>query len=183
MIIIFIGSLSEEESQLLNDLFEEHHIKFYNISLGILHSHSDAEDAVSQSFLKVMDYIDRISRLPKSKILPYCIVIVKNESFNILNKQKKDAAIEDTLIKEFDEFLTDPIDDLFSSEDDIRVILQDAIDALPDSDRYFIHLRYANHMSLKEIAKVLDISDTAARKRSERVIKKLSQLCQERVAQ
>ena len=88
MIIIFIGSLSEEESQLLNDLFEEHHIRFYNISLGILHSHSDAEDAVSQSFLKVMDYIDRISRLPKSKILPYCIVIVKNESFNILNKKK-----------------------------------------------------------------------------------------------
>ena len=30
MIVIFIGTLSEEENQLLNDLFEEHHIKFYN---------------------------------------------------------------------------------------------------------------------------------------------------------
>ena len=72
MIVIFVGALSEEESQLLNDLFEKHHVMFYNISLGILHSHCDAEDAVSQSFLKVIDYIDRISRLPKSKILPYC---------------------------------------------------------------------------------------------------------------
>ena len=181
LIVIFIGTLSEEESQLLNDLFEKHHVMFYNISLGILRSHSDAEDAVSQSFLKVIDYIDRISRLPKSKILPYCIIIVKNESFNILNKQKKDAELEDTLIQEFDEFLADPIDELFSSEDDIKAALQEAIDALPDPDRYFIHLRFANQMSLKEIAKILDISDVAARKRSERVIKKLNQLCQERV--
>ena len=78
--------------------------------------------------------------------------------------------------------MVDPIDELFSSEDDIRTTLHDAIDALPDTDRYFIHLRFANQMSLKEIAKILDISDVAARKRSERVIKKLNQLYQERVA-
>ena len=80
--------------------------------------------------------------------------------------------------------MADPIEELFSSKDDIKIkaALQDAIDALPDTDRYFIHLRFANQMSLKEIAKILDITYVAAKKRSERVIKKLSQLCQERVS-
>ena len=181
MVIIYIGVLSEEESQLLNNLFEEYHIKFYNISLGILKSHSDAEDAVSESFLKIMNYIDKVNRLPKSKILPYCIVIVKNESFNILQRQKKHSELEDILIKEFNELFDNPIDELFPVGEELNDILHNAVDSLSEADRIFFQLKYAEEKSYREIAQILGTSEASARKRNERIVKKLSQLCRKEV--
>ena len=181
MVIIYIGVLSEEESQLLNNLFEEYHIKFYNISLGILKSHSDAEDAVSESFLKIMNYIEKVNRLPKSKILPYCIVIVKNESFNILHRQKKHSELEDILIKEFNELFDNPIDELFPVGEELNDILHNTVDSLSEADRIFFQLKYAEEKSYREIAQILGTSEASARKRNERIVKKLSQLCRKEV--
>lgn len=64
-------------------------VKLYNISFKILNNKFDAEDAVIQTFLNISDNIEKISNLPCPQIEPYCVVILKNESVNIIRKGSK----------------------------------------------------------------------------------------------
>ncbi|MDD3041200.1 sigma factor [Bacteroides sp.] len=93
LFIIILGTLSDTEKDLVNQIFKDSNIKLYNISFQILRSHSDAEEAVSQTFLKIISSIEKISRLPGSKIMPYCVVIVKNEATNILRNRMKSVSM------------------------------------------------------------------------------------------
>ncbi len=170
MVIIFFGALSDSEKDLINQIFKESNIKFYNISFQMLHSHSDAEEAVSQAFLKIIDHIEKISKLPSPKIIPYCVVIVKNESTNILRKRMKAVPMEELEANE-DGYYSE-IEDMWSKDID-RKQLFGAVDRLSGEEKYLIHLRYANDMSFKEIAALLGVSEETAKKRGYRILKKL----------
>ncbi len=73
-------------------------VKMYNISFNILKNKFDAfdaEEALAQTFLKIIDNIDKISKLPCPQIEPHCVIIVKNESMNIIRKREKLVPTED----------------------------------------------------------------------------------------
>ncbi len=57
MFIIVLGTLSDSEKIWSTD-FKDSNIKLFNISFQILHLHSDAEEAVSQTFLKIITHIE-----------------------------------------------------------------------------------------------------------------------------
>ncbi len=170
MFIIFLGVLSDSEKELVNQLFKESNVKLYNISFKILRSHSDAEEAVSEAFLKIMDHIEKIAKLPGPQITPYCVVIVKNESTNILRKRMKSIPIE-SLEASYDGDYSEIEDIWVQSIDRTQLLL--AIDRLSDEEKYLVQLRYANDMSFKEIAALLDINEETAKKRGYRILKKL----------
>lgn len=159
LIIIFLGALSDNEKNLVNQLFKESNVKLYNISFKILRSHSDAEEAVSEAFLKIISHIEKIARLPGPQITPYCVVIVKNESANILRKRMRSIPIE-TLEENYGGNYSE-IEDVWSQSID-RAQLLLAIDRLSDEEKYLVQLRYANDMSFKEIAVLLDINEETA---------------------
>lgn len=170
MVIVFLGVLSDSEKELVNRLFKESNVKLYNISFKILRSHSDAEEAVSQAFIKIIDHIEKIVRLPGPKITPYCVVIVKNESTNILRKRMKSIPMES--FEESYGGVYSEIEDVWAqSIDRAQLIL--AMDRLSEEEKYLVHLRYANDMSFKEIAVLLDINEETAKKRGYRILKKL----------
>ena len=47
---------------------------------------------------------------------------------------------------------------------------------LPSEDRRLIHLRFALEMSYKEIGMLLGISEEAAKKRGQRIVKRLKSM-------
>ena len=177
MFIIIVGTLSDREKELVNQIFKDSNIKLYNISFQILHSHSDAEEAVSQTFLKIISHIEKISKLPCPEIAPYCVVIVKNESANILRKRKKLVFI--------DEVQTDKGGSNYSELENMwaqnisKEELLSVIDGLSEEEKYLIHLRYTNDMSFKEIAALLGVSEETAKKRGYRILKKLRNFYEE----
>ena len=67
MVIVFLGVLSDSEKELVNRLFKESNVKLYNISFKILRSHSDAEEAVSEAFIKIIDHIEKLCGCPVPK--------------------------------------------------------------------------------------------------------------------
>jgi len=170
MFLLITASLSTEDVAFIDELFKLHHLKLYRISFGILRSHSDAEDAVAQSFLKLLAHFEHISVLPKNKLLPYCIVIVKNESANILRNRKKSIPAEDTSPVFSD---TVPFDNTVLD----RTLLQKALSTLSDSERYFITLHYLHDMSYKQLAALFDITEEAAKKRGQRILARLRHHC------
>lgn len=88
MVIILLGAISDAEKDFINDIFSKMNIKMYNISFIKLKDKNDAEEAVAQTFLKIIEHIERISALPCPEVEPYCVTILNNETMNIFRKRK-----------------------------------------------------------------------------------------------
>lgn len=175
MIFIILGALSNEEKMLVNDLFEDSNALLYNISMSLLHSHADAEDAVSASYIKIMNHIEKISKLPCPQRTPYCVMVVKNTSIDILRQRKHDVPYENMEAFE-DAGITDEIWKVL----DIREI-KVAMSKLSQAERYILTLHYDSRLGYTEIAEMLEISEETAKKRGQRALIKLRELFEEGV--
>lgn len=170
MMILILGVLSEEQQALVEKIFRDHHVFFQRVSYRIVRSEDAAKDAVSTAYLKIMDNIEKISELPCPQMTAFCAMVVKNASYDLLRQSKKIVLIgwaEDI-----------PQEKSPSAEEQqLRHAeaesLSELIDTLPLEYRRLIHLRYALEMGYKEIGMLLGISEEAAKKRGQRIVKKL----------
>jgi len=171
MIIMILGVISDEEKDLVNKIFSELNVRMYNVSYKILGNKYDVEEAQSETFLKIMQNIDKISALPCPQIEPYCVRILKNETINIIRRRGKIVYINDMDLLEgvYEGYNTE--DEFLKVADTER--LQTCIDRLSDDEQDFIHLRFTEDRILKDIAEFFDITEEAAKKRSQRILKKL----------
>lgn len=175
MLFIFLAVLSDSEKDLLNNMFKEINAKLFNISFRILHSHADAEEAVAQTFLKMIDHVTKISQLPCPQRVPYCVVIVKNECTNILRKQRRLTSIDNLEQSGHEVFEdTDEISKFIEKDKLIELLKQ-----LSDEEQYLIYLRFFRNMSYKKISEIMGGSEEALKKRGQRVIRKLQILYKE----
>lgn len=173
MFLLFLCVLSEVDKDLINRIFAENHARLYYISMKMLQNDSDAQDAVAQTFLKIMEHMEKIGSLPDSRIVPYCIVIVKHVSVDIL-RQKNRIVYTDEIDAAAAGEGNDAESRFFEEAD--REQLLAAISGLSKEDRYLIHLHYGNGLGYQEIARLLEVSEEAAKKRGQRVLKKLRTL-------
>jgi len=175
MIIILLGVIPDEQKDLVDRIFSELNARMYQISYNILKNRDDVEEAISETFLKIIQNVDQISTFPDSRIEIYCIRILKNETINVIRKRKNLSYIEDM------DKLEDPcdIEGEFLKSADLE-ILKSSINRLTDIEQDFIHLRFFENNSLRDIANLFDITEEAAKKRSQRIIKKLREYYYER---
>lgn len=143
----------------------------YSISFNILKNKFDAEEAVAQTFLKIINNIEKISALPCPQIEPYCVIILKNETINIIRKRKKIVYAETV-----DCFNHNNkghyIEKEYLEKVDKEKLLS-CIDRLSDDDKNLIYFRFVNEMKFKDISELLGITEEAAKKRGQRILKKL----------
>lgn len=176
MILLF-SVLNDEQRELVERIFNEHHIHFQRISFHIVKSEEAAEDVVSAAFVKIMDNIEKISDLPCPQMTAFCVTIVKNASIDVLRQFQKSVPVDS-----FDNIADKNPDDLeekcIHNADVNR--LTELLDQLECDERNFIYLRYTLEMGYKEIGKLLNISEDTAKKRGQRLVKKLRKLYEER---
>lgn len=170
MIIILLGAIPDEKKDLISEIFSKLNVKMYNISYKTLGNKQDAEEALSETFLKIIKNIDKISVLPCPQIELYCVRILKNETINVIRKRCKVVYIDNLdFLQDSSSYETEY--EFLNSVD--KEILKKYIEKLSDDEKDFIHLRFFEDMKLKDIALFFDISEEAAKKRSQRIIKKL----------
>ncbi|MBR5970523.1 MAG: sigma-70 family RNA polymerase sigma factor [Lachnospiraceae bacterium] len=155
----------------MEELFKEHRALFLNVARQILDSFAEAEDAVSEAMIRIITNLDKISALPRHKIRSYCIVIVRNCALARFRKAgeiptEMSIAVNDSLIQPEEAFL----------EQEQAKELQDIIRALSREERMLLQLRYVDDANYKEIADILGITEETARKRTERILRKLREL-------
>jgi len=174
MIIIFFNTITDEQKELINRIFLDMNALFYYISYNILKNQFDAEDAVSQAFLKISDNIEKISNFSCPEIRSYCVVILKNESINIVRKGRKYTCEEDidSLYQNSYKNEVYNLEEEFLKTADKEILLS-CINRLSDDDKNLIYLRFLNELSFKQISELLDITEEAAKKRGQRILKKL----------
>ena len=169
--MLLVRAITEEEKIMINKIFLKMNTKMYYIASSILKSKVDTEDAIAETFLKMIENIERISSLPYHKIEAYCITILKNEVINIIRKRKKLVGIECIEYIEHDNRFYNYEDKIIDIVDCEHLISH--INILLNEEKYFIQLRFFYCMSYKEISKIFNISEDAAKKRGQRILEKL----------
>lgn len=171
MLLIFF-SLTTDHKERLDTLFAQQHKKMYGLSYHILGSQQDAEDAVSDAFLKIIDNIEKIKELPCHKTVPYCVVIVRNCCITILRRRKKAVPIEQAEQIADDGLVVEEA--YFRGED--AALLESLMAKLSPTDRQLLRLHYTEGMSYREIGAMLNITEAAVRKREQRALDRLRKL-------
>ena len=140
----------------------------YHIAYDILHNREDAEEAVNDALWKIAKNIEKITEAVCPKTRAYVVLVIESASVDLWRKRRRRIG-------------TVPLEE----EPKIQVAYEGAnrmanlILQLPPHDREILLLRFYQGYSLKEAAKLLDLTYAAARKREQRAKERLEKLCRE----
>lgn len=120
----------------------------YNLALSIVKNKEDAKDITQESFLSVLENINRFQNT--SKFSTWLYRIVYNQSIGFLKKANRITTVDSSL-------LVDTPEKNENQEDKIHNLYK-AIKLLEDTDRNLIMLFYLAEKSIKEIAQITGLS-------------------------
>lgn len=152
----------------IEELYRKHKNRLFNIAMGFLHNHADAEDAVHNVFSQIIEGKTKIFEIPPNKQAAYLNVLIRNISARIFNNSLNEFAVDSAEIEEYSEKnnINDDIglDDTVISKISHRELI-DFIHTLPQGMREAMVLKYLIGLSDKEAAAKLDITENALRQR------------------
>ncbi len=142
----------DNKMKILEEAVDKYGSMLLRISVNLLGSLQDAEDAVQETYLQYLrhrpDFADEYHET--AWFVRVCINISKNI-------RKSRSYREYSPIDELENFLPSP--------DERKLELWRSVMALPEKQRIVIYLHYMEGMSCERVASVLGISSAAARKR------------------
>lgn len=134
--------------------------KMYQIAFKILRDEQQAEDAVSEAFLKLMKSDVCFEDAKSDDCKRYIITVIKHESITIYNKTKREREVV---------YLTDDeasFDHPEEQTDGENIDLM--VERLPHRYKEVVECLVGKNLSVKETAKTLGITESNVRKRFER---------------
>lgn len=161
MLAFYLSLLESDSDRLIfAQIYELYERKMYGTAKNILRSHEKAEDAVHDSFLKVIKDFETCRGLSDDALPKWLITITKRTALDMLKKKANDNVSYDDLFDPDTDVAADSIEDNISLDE-----LMDKIRNLPDNYREIIELKLVLERSDKEIAKVLGLNENTVRSR------------------
>ena len=151
----------------LEAIYREYGKLIYSIAFAILKSREDSEDVLQDVMLKIVRSAHRYRKGTSPKA--WIASVARSCAMDHLQKNKDKLSLDDESV---------PIP--FTEDNYDFILLREALETLSDEDNLLIRLRYYAGLDLKEIATVLCISHSAARKRCSRALETLGKYFQER---
>ena len=134
----------------------QHQAALFRVARAILSSDEDAEDAVQDAILSAYTRLDTLQDPAKFK--PWLLRILVNQCYTLCRKERPTvdlSAVEDTLPAEGQ----DPAESL---------TLRQAVSQLPQNLRAAITLFYYEDYSVRQITRILSLSEAAVKTRLSR---------------
>lgn len=133
----------------------------YRVAKSILGNDADCADAIGEAIVKAFSRLDMLRQ--DKYVKTWLVRIVINECYTLLRRQQRVVALDDYMTE------TQPA----PAESEDYSDLYQAVSRLPEPMRLCICLYYLEGYSVRETAKILDITETAVRKRLARAREKL----------
>lgn len=166
MLILFMDIETNDDRDKVMRLYEKYRKLMYKEAYQILHDHSLTEDAIHDSFVKVIKNLHKIneSNIPRTR--SYLVIICRNTAIDIakakLPLNQYDYATED-ISYEDSETASDTLDIVIKRETLNEIA--EAIEALPLIYQDVFIMRRVHNYSREEIAKILNINVETVKKR------------------
>lgn len=135
----------------------------------ILISHDDSDDVLQNTFIKVYRSLHNFKG--ESKLFSWMYRIATNESITFLNKRAKENKVD------IDEYklmhLSTLQEDVLFDGDEIQMILQKAIQTLPQKQQLVFNMKYFDNIKYEEMSEILDTSVGALKASYFHAVKKI----------
>ncbi len=159
------------DARAFSELVHKYERKIYRLARHITNSDEDAEDVLQEAFLKAYEHLDRFQG--NSKFYTWIVRIAVNEALMKLRKRKSDRTVsldepptegvEDPVVREIAVWEGNP--EQRYSQDELRTILDSAIQNLKPAFRTVFLLRDVDELSTEETAEALGLSIPAVKSR------------------
>ena len=166
-----IGRVLSGDVSAYASLVAKHKNLVFSIILKIVNSREDAEEISQDVFLKAYQSLKTFER--KSKFSTWLYRIAYNAAITKTRKKRIEmVAIEETVITNY---TTDEIGRNMNEldENDRVLILNKALQRLPEEDNLLITLFYKNENSIEDISDITGLSVSNVKVRLHRIRKKL----------
>ncbi|MFC2129339.1 RNA polymerase sigma factor [Bacteroidota bacterium] len=142
----------------------------YTLCVRMLSSEADAEEAAQDVFVKVYKSINSFKG--NSKFSTWIYRITYNQCISIIRKKVKMIDLVDEMpATEIDESSLDALEEL--KKEERTMFVQQALEALPETDAFILTLFYFEELSLEEICEVTGQTNNNVRIRLHRARKKI----------
>ena len=115
--------------------------------------HDMAQDILQDTFIKAYQNFHQFKQ--ESQLYTWLYRIATNESLQQLNKMKKMQKSDEDATAYLQNLVADNVQ---PSADEIQVLLQKAIQTLPDKQKLVFNMRYYEDLPYDDISKILDMS-------------------------
>ncbi len=164
-----IFTRKKEKKSKLEELYDTYGSFIYYTALKYLGDGHLAQDCTQQSMERLMKYADRLGETEAKETKSYIYRLTVSTALNMKKQQDQYVAKEDEeLIYLVDSASQeDEIERVFR-EADSREALRQAMEHLSEEEKILLAERYGRERSFAEIAELLNISESACRKRLQR---------------
>ncbi|MFA5659718.1 MAG: RNA polymerase sigma factor [Oscillospiraceae bacterium] len=146
-----IRLIRQGEKQGLKTIYEEYSRIIYSVIVAVLHSHENAQDVVSEFFLKLWSIAD--TYCPGGKHMRWLVTVARNMAIDFSRKYNREQFSADS-----DEVFSAKLCDPDSSTENMvieKLCIDNALNALDSTEREIVNLRLMADMSFKDIAQLL----------------------------
>lgn len=167
MLAVYLALIeAPDDKQKFRQLYERYFAQMHYIAYSILRSPELADEAVHEAFLKIIKNFSKISDLECQDLAGWIVIIIRNTSLTILQKEKRSLPIAD-------ESLFRRIDKQNAALLDEHEELLAEINALSPQNRAILELHYFGGYKAREIAEMLGLSTYSVQQRLSRTIRRL----------
>lgn len=146
--------------KLLTDLILENKEKSYRLAFSYVRNEEDALDVIQESIYKALKKVHTLDNPQALK--SWFLRIVVNTSLDLLRKRKKEVVVDDDTL----EFVSPNSNDTYEDVD-----LKKQLNELPLKYRTVIILKFFEDLKLREIAEILNESESTIKSRLYRGLK------------
>lgn len=158
MLTMFLAMLAtdrdREQFLRLHSAYEK---KLYAVALRVLGDPAQAEDAVQQAWLRVLEHWERVSALPWEETEGYVVTVAKNAAVDLVRAARRTASLP--------EDWDPPAPD--TGETEYRRLVG-LVRALPEGYRTVLELKCVEERSNREIARMLGMNESTVATRVKR---------------
>jgi len=169
-----VDRCKQGDRQAQNEFYKLYARAMYNIAYRITNNEMDAEDILQESFVSAFRNID--SYRGTASVGAWLKRIVINNSITAVRRRKAELVPMDECVEQT-ELLESSDDMLYLNVDRIR----NAIQLLPDGYRVVFSLYLMEGYDHKEIASILNITESTSKSQYNRSKKKLQKILREEV--
>ena len=124
------------------------------LAVQILGSDARAEDAVHDSFLKLIQHYEELRDRPEERITAWLLVVVKNTALDMLRKERRETPLEESQ--------WEPSVPADQGEFQALVAI---IRGMPEDYRRVLELRFVAEWSVAEIARTMGLTEGTVKTR------------------
>lgn len=178
----YIARAKRNDQQALTEIYRYTSPTIYKVVQILVKDHDTVNDIIQDTYIKAFSRMDQLQN--PSKLIPWLKMIATNTAKDWLKKSKPvlfsemgkdDASDGQTFVENLENERIDQNPELAADEKEVRRLIMEILDQLPEDQRLVIGMFYYEEMSVKNISSALDLSENTVKSRLSYARKKIKE--------